>query len=200
MGSACFGYANPMKTKSDIFHPTIRTFDFYVILFFLISLVGWLWEVAIYLVTEHAWINRGVYLGPYLPIYGAGGLLLWFLLQRLHKKKFLTFLLSAAVCSVVEYGTSVFLEWKWGMRWWDYSEFAMNLNGRICLLGAICFGLGGMLLNCYLMPAYMRIYHKILPGWRRALCCILLLVFILDATYCAVSPNKGHGVAWDHGS
>ena len=104
----------------------------------------------------------------------------------------------SSVCSVVEYITSVFLEWKWGMRWWDYSEFALNINGRICLLGAVCFGLGGMLLNCYLMPVYMRVYHKISRKWRLILCGILLLAFILDATYCAVSPNRGHGIAWDH--
>ena len=62
-----------MKETENKLHFTIRTFDFYVLLFFMLSFIGWLWEVAIYLVTEHAWINRGIYLGPYLPIYGAGG-------------------------------------------------------------------------------------------------------------------------------
>ena len=185
-----------MKTKTNAIHRTIRPFDFYVLLFFLLSFAGWLWEVGIYLVTEYTWTNRGVYIGPYLPIYGAGGLLLWFLLHRLHEKKILTFLLSAVICSVVEYVTSAFLEWKWGMRWWDYSNFFMNLNGRICLLGAVCFGLGGMLLNCYLMPSYMRVYHKIPPKRRMVLCSILLLIFVVDAAYCAVSPNRGHNIAW----
>lgn len=185
-----------MKTETNSIYPTIRSFDFYVLLFFLLSFAGWLWEALIYLAAEHIWINRGVYFGPYLPIYGAGGLLLWFLLHRLHEKKLLTFLLSAVVCSVVEYVTSVFLEWKWGMRWWDYSGYAMNLNGRICLLGAVCFGLGGMLLNCYFIPGYMRIYHKLSHKWRLLLCGILLAVFVLDATYCAVSPHGGQGVAW----
>lgn len=184
-----------MRTKRNTFRATIRSFDFYVLLFFLVSFIGWLWEVAIYLVTEHTWVNRGIYVGPYLPIYGAGGLLLWFLLHRLHEKKLPTFLLSAAVCSVVEYGTSVFLEWRWGMRWWDYSGYAIHLNGRICLLGAVCFGLGGTLLNCYLMPVYMKLYHKIPSRRRLALCIFLLLLFVLDATYCAVSPNRGWGIA-----
>lgn len=190
-----------MKETENKLQFTIRTFDFYVLLFFMLSFIGWLWEVAIYLVTEHAWINRGIYLGPYLPIYGAGGLLLWFLLHRIHGKKLLTFLLSAVICSAVEYTASVFLEWKWGMRWWDYSGYAMNINGRVCLLGAVCFGLGGMLLNCYLMPVYMRVYHKMPPGARRVLCGILLAVFIMDAAYCAVNPNSGRGIAWPgHGS
>lgn len=175
---------------------TARKFDFYVLLFFLLAFLGWLWEVLIYLVTQQAWVNRGVYHGPYLPIYGVGGLLLWFLLHKLHKKRILTFLLSAVICSVLEYGTSVFLEWKWGLRWWDYTGYFMNLNGRICLLGAVCFGLGGMLLNCYLLPCYMKLYHRITPGWRLILCGIFLAIFILDITYCAVYPHMGRDIAW----
>lgn len=119
-----------------------RKFDFYVLLFFLLAFAGWLWEAAIYLVTRQTLVNRGVYYGPYLPIYGVGGLVLWFLLQGLHRRPFVTFLLSALLCSVLEYGASLLLEWKWGMRWWDYSGYFLNLNGRICLLGAVCFGLG----------------------------------------------------------
>ncbi|MCM1046710.1 MAG: putative ABC transporter permease [Candidatus Gastranaerophilales bacterium] len=171
-----------------------RTFDFYVLLFFLISFAGWLWEVGLYLVTEHALINRGVYQGPYLPIYGVGGLLLWFLLQRLHEKPVWTFLLSAALCSVLEYATSVILEWRWGVRWWDYEGHFLNLNGRICLLGAVCFGLGGMALNCYLLPLYMKLYHRIARKWRLILCGVFLTVFVLDITYCAVRPNAGYGI------
>lgn len=171
-----------------------RTFDFYVLLFFLISFAGWLWEVGLYRVTEHAWINRGVYYGPYLPIYGAGGLLLWFILHRLHRKPFRTFLLSAFICSILEYVTSVFLEWKWGVRWWDYEGHFLNLNGRICLVGAICFGLGGMALNCYFLPLYMKLYHRLSRKWRFILCGIFLTIFVLDVTWCAVRPNSGYGI------
>ncbi len=171
-----------------------RTFDFYVLLFFLISFAGWLWEVGLYLVTEHALINRGVYQGPYLPIYGVGGLLLWFLLQKLHEKPLLTFLLSALLCSVLEYITSLILEWKWGIRWWDYEGHFLNLNGRICLMGAMCFGLGGMALNCYLLPLYMKLYHRFSRKWRLILCVIFLTIFVLDITYCAVRPNVGYGI------
>lgn len=184
----------PKESSSASSHPIQRTFDFYVLLFFIVSFAGWLWEAGIYLVTEHTWVNRGVYYGPYLPIYGSGGLLLWFMLHRLYRKPLWTFCLSALICSVLEYATSVFLEWKWGVRWWDYEEHFMNLNGRVCLLGAICFGVGGMLLNCWLLPWYMRLYHRISRKWRLILCGVLLAVFILDVTYCAVNPHSGYGV------
>lgn len=174
----------------------LQSFDFYVLLFFLLSFAGWLWEGLVYLVLEHVWVNRGVCIGPYLPIYGAGGLLLWILLHRLNGKKGLTFLLSAIICSAVEYAASAFLEWRWGLRWWDYSGYFLNINGRICLSGALFFGLGGMLLNCYVQPLFMRIYQKIPPKRRTLITGLLVLVFVIDATYCAVSPRQGYGIAW----
>lgn len=173
---------------------TRRSFDFYVLLFFLLAFAGWLWEVGLYFVTTHTFVNRGLYRGPYLPIYGAGGIVLWFLLQRFYRKPGIVFLFSAGICSVLEYLTSVFLEWKWGMRWWDYSGHFFNLQGRICLLGAVAFGLGGMMLICYLFPLYMKGYHRLSKRWRAALCLFCLAVFVLDITYCAVFPNMGNGV------
>lgn len=172
-----------------------RTFDFYVLLFFGLSFIGWLWEVGIYLVTEHSFVNRGIYRGPYLPIYGAGGLLLWFLLHRLSRKPVKTFLLSALVCSIVEYGTGFFLEWKWGLRWWDYTGYFLNLNGRICLLSVTAFGLAGTALNCLLMPCYMKLYHRISRRLRISLSLLWMAIFVLDATYCTIHPNVGDNIA-----
>lgn len=171
-----------------------RRVDFYILLFFLLSFLGWLWEGAIYLVTAHEFVNRGIYKGPYLPVYGVGGLLLWFLLHRFSRKPVRTFLLSALICSVLEYMTGNFLEWRWGLRWWDYSGYFMNLNGYICLLSAAAFGLAGVVLNCLLMPLYMKVYHKVPEKWRIALSLLLLAIIIADATYCAVRPQTGENI------
>lgn len=172
-------------------------FDYYVLLFFSMAFIGWIWEVLLFLCTEHAFINRGVYRGPYLPIYGVGGILLVFAFRRLRGKPLLVFLLSAGACSVLEYFTSWFLEQLWDVRWWDYSGHFMNLNGRICLAGAAVFGLGGTVLICLLLPLYDRLYQRISRKWRIALCLLLLLLFIADATYCAVRPNTGRGISWE---
>ncbi len=187
MGNTVF-----MKKEST---PTdYRTFDFYVLLFFLLSVFGWLWETGLYLITSHKFANRGVNKGPYLPIYGVGGILLWFLLKSLHRRPAATFVLSAGLCSALEYATSAVLEWKWHIRWWDYSDRLLNLNGRICLLSAVAFGLGGTALNCRLIPQYMKLYHKVPKKWRIAVCVLFLLVFAADITYCSMHPNTGNGI------
>lgn len=179
-----------MNQKRD-FH----TFDFYVLLFFLLAFVGWLWEVALYLVTDHALINRGVYRGPYLPIYGVGGLLLCLFLRHLKRHPVAVFFLSMVICSALEYFTGFFLEKRWGLRWWDYSGHFLNIHGRICLAGAVTFGLGGTLLVCFFLPLYEKWYHRIPKGWKLALTLVLLAVFVLDATYAAVWPNLGRGIS-----
>ena len=192
------GHSNVMKTKMLNRNKTYRSFDFYVLLFFLLSMFGWLWEGAIYLITSQSFVNRGVYYGPYLPIYGVGGIFLWFLLGRLSKNPVLTFFLSMLISAVLEYTVSFCLEKMWGVRWWDYSGWILNINGRICLVSVTAFGLGGMALNCFLLPYYMRLYHKLSRRWRIVLSALFLAVFILDATYCAVRPHMGDNVSYEN--
>ena len=170
-------------------------FDYYVLLFFIPAFAGWLWEVILYMFTEHAFINRGVYRGPYLPIYGVGGLLLCFLFRSFRKKPVRAFFLSALLCSVLEYLTSFFLERRFGVRWWDYSGHFLNISGRICLLGTVTFGLGGTALVCLFLPFYEKMYRRIPKKWRAALCLVFLLVFVIDAAYCTTHPNMGDGIS-----
>lgn len=187
---------NNRKIIKNSNHKETHEFGYYVLLFFSLSFTGWLWEVILFFFTEHAFINRGIYKGPYLPVYGAGGLLLCFFFRSLNKKPLLVFLLSVIVCSVLEYFTSYFLELRWGVRWWDYSGHFLNINGRICLLGAAVFGLGGTALVCVLLPFYEKIYTKIPVKWRIGTCILLLSLFIADATYCAIKPNMGRGISF----
>lgn len=53
----------------------------------------------------------------------------------------LRFLGGMIIASLLEYFTSWFLEKAFPKRWRDYSQHPLNLNGRICLLGALTFGL-----------------------------------------------------------
>ncbi|MBR1703715.1 MAG: putative ABC transporter permease [Lachnospiraceae bacterium] len=166
-----------------------RSADFYILLFFILSFAGWLWEISAYLVIDHVLVNAGVNRGPYVPIYGIGGVLLWLLLQKFYRRPVVTFFLSMGICTVVEYIGSLLLDWIFGMRWWDYSDRFLNLDGRVCLLAAVCFGLFGMLQNCFLLPFYMRLYHKLSVKMRTFLCIVFLLFLVADVTYSVEHPH-----------
>lgn len=177
--------------KKQIPHP----FDYYILLFFTTAFIGWLWEVLLYLVTSHTIVNRGVYRGPYLPIYGIGGVLLMLILHHFRRKPFCVFLFSCTLCTILEYCAGMWLEWKWGVRWWDYSGHLWNLNGHVCLISSIGFGLGGILLICIFQPLFNKLYHRMTLRLRAALCIIFILIFIADAAYSAILPNTGEHIS-----
>ena len=88
-------------------------------------------------------LNRGFFHGPWLPIYGVGGVLVVALLRRFVDRPLTLFFMTMAVCGVVEY-TAGYLLWEMKhMYWWNYSGYFLNLHGRICAEGLIIFGLGG---------------------------------------------------------
>lgn len=60
------------------------------ITFCIYALIGWIYEVSLYLINDHKFVNRGVLFGPFLPIYGFGALILLFLLKKFMQKKHLT--------------------------------------------------------------------------------------------------------------
>lgn len=44
-----------------------------VMMFFIFCFVGWVWEVSLAFISEGTFVNRGTLHGPWLPIYGTGG-------------------------------------------------------------------------------------------------------------------------------
>lgn len=165
-----------------------------VLLFFLFSFVGWVWEVALHIVQAGVFANRGTLFGPWLPIYGTGGAAVLVLLRKCFKSVPLTFLASMAVCSVIEYFSSWWLEWTKGVRYWDYSNYFMNLNGRICLEGALIFGLGCCAVVYFAGPLAASQIDKISPRRQAALCAVLLVLYGADNIYSHFHPNVGEGI------
>lgn len=175
-------------------NPVRYTLSTYILFFFTFSFIGWIWEVVLHFFVDGSFVNRGVLFGPWLPIYGSGGILMILLLRHFHKKPVLTFCLSTLLCSVVEYGTSLVLEFTKGIRWWDYSGYLCNVSGRICLEGAIMFGLGGCIFIYILAPMIAEFYQKIPMRVQVSICVICLLVFSLDVGNSVIRPNLGEGL------
>ena len=165
-----------------------------ILIFFAFSLIGWLWEVGLNLFTMGTFVNRGVSYGPWLPIYGTGGVLVLIVLKKLRSKPALTFLSTMALCGIVEYFTSWFLEMSRGMKWWDYSGYFLNLNGRICLEGLIVFALGGCAAIYLIAPSLDDLFNKIPKKIKITMCIVLVTVFLCDQTYSHFVPNSGKGI------
>ena len=165
-----------------------------IMVFFIMSFGGWIWEVSLHLITNGTIVNRGVLHGPWLPIYGSGSVLILLLLYRFRNNPAIEFVMTMVVCGGIEYLTSYVLELINGKRWWDYSGYFLNLNGRICAEGLLVFGVGGLVIIYVLAPLLdnlvQRMNHKLLV----VLCVSLICVFLTDQGYSSRYPNSGKGV------
>lgn len=166
------------------------------LMFFLFSFIGWIWEMGIHLVEDGQLVNRGVLHGPWLPIYGAGAVMIIILFRnRRDQNPIIQIILMMVVCGVVEYGTSVFLEWMYhGKRWWDYTGYFLNVQGRICFLSLAIFAVGGMVIIHLLLPGMERKIDRINVRTLMVIVAVLVLVCLLDGAYSSVHPNTGSGI------
>lgn len=189
----------PTKAHKDTIPQVkyLRHYSVYslVLMFLLFAFVGWLWEVAIGLVQGGVFVNRGVLHGPWLPIYGTGATMILVVLARFRKKPAAEFFLAIVLSGAVEYFTSWYLEMMHGgMRWWDYTGYFLNLNGRICAEGLLVFGVAGAAVVYFLAPAIDGVIRRIKPAVAITLAAALLAVFLVDNAYSSVHPNAGPGV------
>lgn len=189
----------PTKAHKDTIPQVkyLRHYSVYslVLMFLLFAFVGWLWEVAIGLVQGGVFVNRGVLHGPWLPIYGTGATMILVVLARFRKKPAAEFFLAIVLSGAVEYFTSWYLEMMHGgMRWWDYTGYFLNLNGRICAEGLLVFGVAGAAVVYFLAPAIDGVIRRIKPAVAITLAAVLLAVFLADNAYSSIHPNAGPGV------
>ena len=112
----------------------IITLEHYFLWFLFYSFVGWMYESILVSCQQHRLVNRGFLNGPLCPIYGTGAILGVAILGNVHNP-IIIFLISMVGATILEYTTSCVMEQLFHARWWDYSNFRFNLQGRVCLLG-----------------------------------------------------------------
>lgn len=152
----------------------------YVALFLIYSFIGWVVEVSAFLIQDHKFVNRGFFIGPVVPIYGTGGILITLLLTKYQSDPVTLFCMAVVVCSILEYMTSYVMEKLFKTRWWDYSNKKFNINGRICLTNLLFFGLMGLVMVYLVNPFLIDILNKIDPILLKCVVSILLVLFIID--------------------
>ena len=165
-----------------------------ILIFFIVAVFGYIFEVLLHLFQYGNFVKRGTLHGPWLPVWGAGGIAMLVLLKPFRKNPFIYFVLSMLVCGVIEYGTSVYLELVHHMSWWDYHGFFLNINGRVCLEGLMLFAVGGLVVTYVAAPIIANFLDKVSKKWKVIVCIILISLMAFDFYYSGKYPNIGEGV------
>lgn len=126
--------------------------------------------------------RAGLVYGPFNLLYGFGAVVLTVTLYKFRNRgAWISFLGGIIVGSVVEYFCSWGQELVFGTRSWDYSKMPFNINGRICLLYSIFWGILGVLWIKNLYPRMAKLILKI-PNRVGKICTWVLLAFFVVNT------------------
>lgn len=165
-----------------------------IMLFLILSCIGWVWEVIYYFIKDGQLINRGILHGPWLPIYGSGGALILMFLNKLRSRPGLGMVGIFLLCGTVEYFTAFLLDVTRGEKWWEYSGYFMNINGRICIEGLLFFSIGGSAIVYFIAPFFDNFLRKVKLKKLVAVCAALCTFFVADTLYSNIRPNEGDGI------
>lgn len=130
------------------------SYDFtqWLLFFYLYSFVGWVWESCYVSLKKARWVNRGFLNGPFLPIYGFGALTILLSTLAVRESLPLIFLFGMTAATILEYFTGACMEKLFHVRYWDYSNQKVNLNGYICLTSSLAWGFFSVLLVRVIHP------------------------------------------------
>ena len=161
----------------------------YTLTFVLYSFIGYLCEVAYCSIGQRHLVNRGFLYGPWLPIYGFGGLIVDIFLVPISSYPLLVFIAAIILTSAVEYVGSWALEKIFTIKLWDYSEHKFNINGRVCLLNSSLFGLMSMILVYGAYPWIQKAFAMIPVLIAERLGDLLRILFAVDLTLSVIKMS-----------
>ena len=140
-----------------------------LLLFIFFAVCGWIYEVIWTYFDDGVWTNRGYLFGPWLPIYGFGGMLIYGIFHKQIKKPvyigklnirfLLLFVYICLITTVVELAATYIIE-LFGTPFtvlWDYSDHFMNFQGRVCLDASARFGVLGLMIIYGALPLYRKL-------------------------------------------
>ena len=166
---------NETKIKIDIWEIFM-----YLIIY---SIVGFFIETIFGIFSKGVIESRKSFLyGPFCMIYGIGAIVM-ILGIRNEKSIIRIFLKSTIIGAIIEYLMSFIFEIIFGVKWWDYSEYFLNIQGRICLFFSVSWGLLGILLIKFVNP-YIDKFIKIIKNNNhiyKSIVFIIILFFCIDA-------------------
>lgn len=172
------------------------------ICFIFYAILGWGFEVLYY--TFHLDLpfkNRGMLLGPYLPIYGICAICCVISLGTFMKKKggflfkLLKILIVYALCTIiisaVMLAATYILEHFTGSWGWAtiYQQFDFNFENRIALIPSLKFGVAGLVVLYIFQPLIDIILDKQENGSINVVFAITMTILACDCFYTFALPN-----------
>ena len=172
----------------------IKNFQSLVIYLIIYSFIGWLMETSYAFYFHRHFVNRGFLFGPICPLYGFGAVILIVFFKNYKKHSLKLFFIAGFVFSAFEYVTGYVLDALFMLKWWDYTNDFLNLNGRISIFYSFIWGIAAILFLNHIHPFMEKRMNKIIQKfpsiYQTILVNILIIVLITDTILSSMHTLK----------
>ena len=154
------------------------------LIFTVAGIAGWIYEEIFYRINDGVFSWRGHGIGPWLPIYAFGMIMLLFATARVKDSVWKTALLCALIAGGFEFvvGWALY-HFHDGLRLWDYNVEIWNwgnIGGYVCIRSVLVFAVAAPLLIKTMVPMIGKMAKK-LPGWAYTLITVVpFALFVAD--------------------
>ncbi len=153
-----------------------------VLYFGVYSFLGWVIESSYRTAKRGRLINSGFLYGPFIPVFGFGGLIIHGLYLPLGAVPYASALVVMTIAvTLLELITGLVMHRVFGLMLWDYSEHRYNLGGYICPRFSF-YWLGlAVVVTRVLRPVLLELSAQLPPRTKEALAALFVLYVVLDA-------------------
>lgn len=101
-------------------------------------------------------------------------------LQKFKKNNYTLFFGGFLVGSIIEYVVSLIGEAIFHVVWWDYSDMAFNINGRICVAFSLFWGILAIYLITHFNPKVDKFLEKFSYKQLKKAVIIIMIFLMID--------------------
>lgn len=155
----------------------------FLIYFIIYSVAGFFIETVYAIFTKGMLESRQSFLyGPFCIVYGIAAICLILTLSKYKDNTLKLYFYGVIVGCAVEYISSYIGELLFHVKWWDYSNDFLNINGRTCLYYAVLWGFLTIALIRYVNPFLNKWIDFIIDKFSNSLlklCISLITLFMV---------------------
>ena len=152
-----------------------------IIIFFIFAFAGWIIELVFRSIYERQFVNPGFHKGPWLPLYGLAGVIIYlvsgmFAGYSILVRMFFYFIL----CTVLEFLAGIFLLKAFNKQYWDYSINRFNIMGLICPLYSCGWVIISIIVELFILQRVANLAAFIPTDILPKADAVLLSIFLID--------------------
>lgn len=152
----------------------------WIAFFYIYCFFGWCFESGYATIKERKLTNRGFLRGPYIPIYAFGAIFVLIITGNFQGNLLGVYFSGMVAATILEYITGYIMEKLFKVKYWDYSDHKLNLNGYISFSTSIVWGFLSILLTDFLQVNVYRFISKITEANLKTAVIAISIIFFSD--------------------